>query len=108
MLCHLRITIQRQLIRAPFVGSRAFSAPVDGGLCLSRRFRRLHPADAVPVCGFLEDPKEWDNTKLRCSETCGAAKGLASLGVAAAKIDLAAESALSIPVTGPLGAVGAA
>jgi len=30
------------------------------------------------------------------------------LGVAAAKIDLAAESALSIPVTGPLGAVGAA
>jgi hypothetical protein len=37
-----------------------------------------------------------------------AAKGLASLGVAAAKIDLAAESALSIPVTGPLGAVGAA
>ena len=31
MLCHLRITIQHQLIRAPFVGSRAFSAPVDGG-----------------------------------------------------------------------------
>ena len=55
-----------------------------------------------------QPPKSGAQQSCAVQRLAAAAKGLASLGVAAAKIDLAAESALSIPVTGPLGAVGAA
>src|ERR1700683_3324862 len=63
---------------------------------------------AKPIVAKPVPPKASPNSSCVVKRIASVAKGLVSLGIGFAKLDLAAGRAVSIPATGPFGALGAA